>query len=117
MTSMERARRWIDERDLGRATLESDVASLAMQFDTVREEAAVEQWGKDQSNHHTPGTVTCQPCIRLYQVYAAARALDPLRTLDEQGEAWSRLSAAFHAVESPTAAEPLRPSPKETIEP
>ncbi len=37
MTNEERARRWIDDRDLGRATVESDVASLVMQFDKVRE--------------------------------------------------------------------------------
>ena len=40
MTNEERACRWIEDRDLGRATVESDVMSLAMQFDKVREEAA-----------------------------------------------------------------------------
>ncbi len=39
MTNEERARRWIEDRDLGRATVESDVVSLAMQFDKVREVA------------------------------------------------------------------------------
>ena len=39
MTNAERARRWIEDRDLGRATVESDVMSLAMQFDKVREAA------------------------------------------------------------------------------
>jgi len=39
MTNAERARRWIEDRDLGRATVESDVMSLAMQFDKVRDDA------------------------------------------------------------------------------
>jgi len=39
MTNEERARRWIEDRDLGRATVESDVMSLAIQFDKVREAA------------------------------------------------------------------------------
>jgi len=39
MTNEERARRWIEDRDLGRATVESDAMSLAMQFDKVRAEA------------------------------------------------------------------------------
>lgn len=41
MTNVERARRWIEDRDLGRATVESDVASLVMQFDKVRDEASL----------------------------------------------------------------------------
>ncbi len=39
MTNIERARRWIEDRDLGRATVESDVVSLAMQFDKVHADA------------------------------------------------------------------------------
>ncbi len=39
MTNVERARRWIEDRDLGRATVESDVMTLALQFDKVREDA------------------------------------------------------------------------------
>ena len=46
MTNVERARRWIEDRDLGRATVESDVMSLAMQFDKVREEAVA--WADDE---------------------------------------------------------------------
>ena len=46
MTNEERARRWIEDRDLGRATVESDVMSLAIQFDKVREEAVA--WADDE---------------------------------------------------------------------
>ena len=52
MTNEERARRWIEDRDLGRATVESDVMSLAMQFDKVRE-AALQSVADDCAAHIT----------------------------------------------------------------
>ncbi len=52
MTNVERARQWIEDRDLGRATVESDVMSLAMQFDKVREEALREGAGAESDAEH-----------------------------------------------------------------
>ena len=70
------AREWLYNSEYpNECASQQEVDDLATLLDKVREDAAVEQWGKDQSGHHGTDTVTCQPCIRMHELLRDARSL------------------------------------------